>query len=59
MSIPPKNCVRFHFLDRLGALIPSDRKDTRALDPQALDRLDRFVLELKQRGIYTDLNLNV
>lgn len=51
--------MRFHFLDRLGALIPSDRKDTRALDPQALDRLDRFVLELKQRGIYTDLNLNV
>ena len=53
------NCVRFHFLDRLGALIPRDRNDTRTLDPLALDRLDRFVFELKQRGIYTDLNLNV
>lgn len=53
------NCVRFHFLDRMGALIAGDRNDTRALDPQALDRLDRFVFELKQRGIYTDLNLNV
>jgi hypothetical protein len=53
------NCVRFHFLDRVGALIPRNRADTRALDPQALERLDRFVFELKQRGIYTDLNLNV
>ncbi|MBN2506964.1 MAG: hypothetical protein JXQ71_09745 [Verrucomicrobia bacterium] len=53
------NCVRFHFLDRLGALIPRNRPDTRALDPLALERLDRFVFELKQRGIYTDLNLNV
>ncbi len=53
------NCVRFHFLDRIGALIPARRGDTRALDPQALERLDRFVFELKQRGIYTDLNLNV
>ena len=53
------NCVRFHFLDKVGALIAADRNDTRALDPDALARLDRFVFELKQRGIYTDLNLNV
>lgn len=53
------NCVRFHFLDRVGALIPRDRDDTRSLDPEALQRLDRFVFELKQRGIYSDLNLNV
>lgn len=53
------NCVRFHFLDRVGALIPANHQDTRSLDPQALERLDRFVFELKQRGIYTDLNLNV
>ena len=53
------NCIRFHFLDKVGTLIAANRDDTRALDPQALDRLDRFVFELKQRGIYADLNLNV
>jgi hypothetical protein len=53
------NCVRFHFLDKVGALIAPDRDDTRTLNPDALRRLDRFVFELKQRGIYSDLNLNV
>ncbi len=55
------NCVRFHFLDRQAptGLIDSTRNDTRALDPKQLDRLDFFVSELKQRGIYTNLNLNV
>lgn len=46
-------------LKNLGALILSGRGDTRTLDPQALERLDCFVAELKQRGIYSDLNLNV
>jgi hypothetical protein len=55
------NCIRFHFLDRLApvGLIAADRNDTRALDSQQLDRLDCFIAELKQRGIYADLNLNV
>ena len=53
------NCVRFHFLDKVGTLIADGRDDTRALDPQALERLDCFVAELKKRGIYSDLNLNV
>lgn len=53
------NCVRFHFLDKPGTLIAGDRDDTRALDPNAFARLDRFVFELKQHGIYSDLNLNV
>ena len=55
------NCVRFHFLDRLAphGLIDAGRDDTRALDPAQLDRLDFFVAELKKRGIYTNLNLNV
>ncbi|MFA7006986.1 MAG: hypothetical protein WC429_23305, partial [Verrucomicrobiia bacterium] len=53
------NCVRFHFLDKVGTLIATDRDDTRALDPQALERLDFFIAELKKRGIYSDLNLNV
>ena len=55
------NCVRFHFLDSnwSGSLFIKGRNDTRALDPAQLDRLDFFVAELKKRGIYTNLNLNV
>jgi hypothetical protein len=55
------NCVRFHFLDSSWAasVFVKGREDTRALDPQQLDRLDYFVAELKKRGIYTNLNLNV
>lgn len=55
------NCVRFHFLDSnwAGGLFVSGREDTRALDPQQLDRFDYFVSELKKRGIYTNINLNV
>jgi hypothetical protein len=55
------NCVRFHFLDRVAprGLIAAGRSDTRALDPAQLERLDFFVAELKRRGIYTNLNLNV
>jgi hypothetical protein len=56
------NCVRFHFLDANwsgGSLFVRGRDDTRALDPKQLDTLDYFVAELKKRGIYTDLNLNV
>ena len=53
------NCVRFHFLDTTWSLLAAKATDTRALDPDALARLDRFVFELKSRGIYADLNLNV
>ena len=55
------NCIRFHFLDSLAprGLIDSRRNDSRVLDPAQLERLDFFVAQLKQRGIYTDLNLNV
>jgi hypothetical protein len=58
------SCVRFHFLDRTTrerpqGLIDGDRTNSLTLDPERLDRLDFFVAELKQRGIYSDLNLNV
>jgi len=55
------NCVRFHFLDANGAmsLFLRGRDDTRELDPKQLDTLDYFIAELKKRGIYTNLNLNV
>lgn len=55
------NCVRFHFLDRTApnGLIDATRNDTAAFDANQLDKLDFFVAELKKRGIYTNLNLNV
>ena len=55
------NCVRFHFLDSnwSGSLFERGRDDTRELNPKQLDTLDWFVAELKKRGIYSDLNLNV
>lgn len=55
------NCVRFHFLDSnwSDSLFAKGRDDTRALDRQQLDLLDFFIAELKERGIYTNLNLNV
>ena len=55
------NCVRLHFLD-LDAprgLIDRTREDSREFDPGQLDRLDFLVAELKRRGIYVNLNLNV
>jgi len=55
------NCVRFHFLDSnwAASVFVEGWDDTRTLDPQQLDRLDYFIAELKKRGIYTNLNLNV
>lgn len=55
------NCVRFHFLDRPApnGIIDARRGDTRAFDADALDRFDYFVAQLKRRGIYINLNLNV
>ncbi len=55
------NCVRFHFLDSnwSASLFVRGSDNTRSLDPSRLDTLDYFVAELKRRGIYTNLNLNV
>jgi hypothetical protein len=55
------NCVRFQFLDlpTPRGLIDGRRDDTRALDPEALDREDFFVAELEKRGIYINFNLLV
>ena len=54
------NCVRLHFidLDAPRGLVAAG-SDSRSFDPQQLDRLDFLVAELKKRGIYVDLNLNV
>jgi hypothetical protein len=66
------NCVRFHFLDLTtdhhpagakrhmpAGLIEADRSDTLEFDKEQLDKLDNFIAELKKRGIYINLNLNV
>lgn len=59
------NCVRLHFLDLdsprgiIAAGGNAGGNDSRSFDPQQLDRLDFLVSELKKRGIYVDLNLNV
>ena len=55
------NGVRFHYFDRPapGGILQASGPDTRVLDPEQLDRLDLLVAELKKRGIYTNINLNV
>lgn len=55
------NCVRFHHMDATWGRNPFDPKfnDTRHLDPESMDRLDFLVHELKNRGIYSNINLNV
>jgi hypothetical protein len=55
------NIVRLHFLDLPAprGLIDATRDDTQHFDSGQLDRLDFLVAELKKRGIYVDLNLNV
>jgi hypothetical protein len=55
------NIVRLHFLDLAAprGIIDSTKDDSRSFDSQQLDRLDFLVSELKKRGIYMDLNLNV
>jgi len=55
------NCVRFHFLDSnwSASVFIEGTDDTRALDRQQLDLWDYLVAELKKRGIYTNINLNV
>jgi len=55
------NCVRIHHHDwrTPRGLIDSAHPDSRHLSSGMLDRFDFFVSELKKRGIYVDLNLNV
>lgn len=55
------NCVRIHFLDLPAprGIIDSTKTDSRSFDTDQFDRFDFLVAELKKRGIYIDLNLNV
>jgi hypothetical protein len=55
------NCVRVHHLDwrTPRGIIDSRYPDSQHLDPEMFDRLDYLIAELKKRGIYTNLNMNV
>lgn len=56
------NAVRFHHMDmnRFPAGIREQNgSGTGGLDPEALDRLDFFISELKKQGIYSNINLLV
>lgn len=55
------NVVRFHHMDSNWgrSAIDMKRTDTRQLSVEDVDRFDCFVNELKKRGIYSNINLNV
>lgn len=53
------NIIRFHHID--GATAPRAlwNKDHSVFDPEMLDRLDWLIHQLKEHGVYTNLNLHV
>lgn len=53
------NCVRLTLLDNKPAPEGILRADMRTFDAEAVDRLDYFVHQLKQNGIYVLLQLHV
>ncbi len=56
------NIVRLHHMDATWArpgIIDAPQPDKQHLSKDALDRLDYFVYELKQHGIYANINLHV
>jgi|GEM_PF-130128 len=55
------NLVRFHHMDMQEAPAGIWRRGVfpRELDPGQLDRLDYFIYQLKEHGIYSNLNLHV
>lgn len=56
------NIVRLHHMDAEWAhpnIFDSTFKDKQHLSPDSLDRLDYFVYQLKQNGVYVNINLHV
>lgn len=55
------NCVRLTFLDFFSprGLIDPKYDDTRNLDPVQMEKFDYWIYQLKENGIYIDLNLLV
>lgn len=56
------NCVRFHHMDYpwgTPSIFKRGQTWSRTLDPDMVDRLHYFVAQLKERGVYSDINLLV
>ncbi len=51
------NCVRMHHMDSRS--IWGDSPDKLTIDPQRLERLDYLIYQLKQHGVYVNINLHV
>lgn len=51
------NCVRMHHMDNRS--IWGNSPDKLTIDPERLERLDYLIYQLKQHGIYTNINLHV
>jgi hypothetical protein len=50
-------CIRFHHMDNRHIWGSSPNKTI--IDPEQLDRLDYLIYQLKQHGIYSNINLHV
>ena len=53
------NAVRFHHMDNQATPSGIWTRDRKALDPGQLDKLDYLIAQLKNNGIYADINLHV
>jgi hypothetical protein len=55
------NLIRFHHIDNgwSASSLMEQGQDTRHLNPVTLDRLEKFIFELKRNGLYIDMNLHV
>lgn len=57
------NVVRFHFLDsnwgQEKSIFDFSKNHTQSFHPDQIDKLDFFVVQLKEKGIYSNFNLNV
>lgn len=53
------NVVRFHHMDNSPTPRGIWLKDQNGFDPEQLDKLDWMIYQLKQNGIYTNINLHV
>ena len=55
------NLLRFHHIDNGWSpeCLFEWGQDTRHLNPETLDRLEKFIYELKRNGVYINMNLHV
>jgi hypothetical protein len=53
------NVVRFHHMDNQTAPRGIWLPEQKGLDPEQIDRLDWLIYQLKQHGIYANINLHV